>query len=167
MRVERKKPADAENAPAYKIILTDTDGAEINKGYFNNFEKSSPAALQFLVKEMKHLASLFDFTLPETVESHKVLLDATMKLVNDNCSGKTVNVFVAYGTKERPRQFLELASAFAMVKNTEKPYVSPKAQMERITPTNAVTAPTEGEGVNYTNDLPFDAQSGTPSGVSW
>jgi hypothetical protein len=150
IRAERKKATDADNAPAYKLILSDASGAEINKGYFDGFSQSSEAALGFFVKEMKHLASLLEFTLPESVTSYKELLDVAMKGVYDNCAGKTVNVFVSYGTKERPKKYLEIASAFAITKASEKPWANPKAQMTRIDPTAVV----EEEG----NELP----SGTP-----
>jgi hypothetical protein len=160
IRVEKRKPTDADNAPLYKIILTDEAGAEINKGYFGNFEKSSDAALTFFVKEMKHLASLVGFELPGNVESYSDLLNVTMKGVNDNCTGKFVNVFVSYGTKDRPKKYLEIASSFSIVKSTDKPYENPKAQMTRLEPTAII----EESG----NELPFgEPSSSDNAGAGW
>lgn len=134
MSITKKTAQDADNAPAYKLILKNDTG-EINKGYFNNFDNSSESALQFFVKEMKHLAGLVGIELPSSVASYNELLDITMKSVKDNIGDKLFNVFVSYGTKERPNKYLQIASAFSITKNTERPYANPKAQMERIEPT--------------------------------
>ena len=98
VRVERRKATDSDSAPKYKIIVIDSETAEVNKGYFNNFDKSSDKAKEFFVKEMKHLAHLFDFALPASVDSYDALLDETMKGCFNNTEGKLVNVAVSYGT---------------------------------------------------------------------
>ena len=135
VRVERKKATDADNAPKYKLILKDADDAEMNKGYFdgNDSDKKSDAAKGFFVKEMKHLAGLFDVKLPDSIDTYDGLLDVVMKGIYDK--GETVlNVAVSYGTIERPKKFLEIGSAFNLVKATEKAYMNPKYQLTRVLP---------------------------------
>ena len=153
IRVERKKADDAENAPKYKVILTDGTGAEINKGYFANFEKSTPKALDFFVKEMKHLANMFEVKLPEAVESYEALLDATMAGCRTNMEGKLVNVGVSYGTTDYPKRYLEIASAFAITPITETPYLGVKALMVRPEPTPLTEQPSAPAGPG--NELPW------------
>lgn len=135
VRVERKKASDADNAPKYKIMIKDADGAEINKGYFDGNDSStrSDAAKGFFVKEMKYLAGLFDVKLPDTIETYDGLLDVVMNGIYDK--GETIlNVAVSYGTIDRPKKFLEIGSAFNLVKANEKAYMNPKYQLERILP---------------------------------
>jgi len=144
IRVERKKADDADNAPKYKVILTDEAGGEVNKGYFDGFEKMSDKAKDFFVKEMKYLSSLFEVKLPEAVESYGALLDATMRGCFDNMPGKLVNVAVAYGTVDYPKRFLQVESAFSITSTSETPYLGPKALMIRpeATPAPANTGAT-------------------------
>ena len=141
VRVERKKATDADNAPKYKLILKDSEDAEMNKGYFDGNDKDtkSDAAKGFFVKEMKHLANLFGVKLPDTIETYDGLLDVVMKSCYDK--GETLmNAAVSYGTLERPKKFLEIGSAFQLVKPDEKAYMNPKFQLERVLP-DAVMSP--------------------------
>lgn len=168
MKVEKRKATDADNMPAYKLILTDANGGEINKGYFGVTDKTSEAAAKFFVTEMKHLVHLVGKELPATVESYDQLLNTAMRTVFDNIGDKTFNVFVSYGTKDKPNKYLQIASAFSIVSSTEKPYFNPKAQMTKIEPTNVssdTSAPAYESG-----DLPFDVPAGTPpptTGSDW
>lgn len=155
MRLEKKKASDADNAPAYKLFMVDTMGAEINKGYFPVKEEASDVAKTFFVKEMKHLAGLVSAELPATIESYNQLMDVVMKQAFEKSAGKLFNVFVSYGMKTNPKKYLEIGSAFSITTANEQPYINPKAQMTRIDPTGADSlAPQVG-------DLPFDAPSGT------
>lgn len=140
VRIERKKAADSEKAPKYKIILKDENDAEMNKGYFDSIDaKYSDAQKGFFVKEMKHLASLFGAELPATIETYDGLLDAAMKVCFEK--GEIVaNVAVSYGTKDYPKAFLEIGSSFQLVKPTEKAYMNPKFQLTRVVP-DAVMIP--------------------------
>ena len=145
INVVKKQPADADNAPLYKLVITDSAGAEINKGYvFANFDQSSQGALDFLVKECKHLIGLVDGKQLDQVESYRQLVDYTMKSVKEGAAGKKFNTVVSYGTKERPKRFLEIASAFSIVKDGEAPWWNPKFLAERPEPTENPGAPTGG-----------------------
>lgn len=164
VRVERKKASDADNAPKYKVILKDADDAEMNKGYFDGNDKpeKSDAAKGFFVKEMKHLAGLFDVKLPDTIETYDGLLDTVMRGCYEK--GETlVNVAVSYGTIDRPKKFLEIGSAFNMCKPTEKAYMNPKNQLTRVLP-DAVMIPDANQPAGT-----FDDNSLTPqkSDLPW
>lgn len=163
IRVERKKAEDPDNAPKYKVILTDSNGGEVNKGYFDGFDKMSDKAKEFFVKEMKYLANLFEVKLPEAVESYGALLDATMRGCFENMPGKLVNVAVAYGTIDYPKRYLQVESAFSITATSEKPYLGPKALMVRPEPT--APAPAAG-GTSTMSEDPFGAT--TPAaGLPW
>lgn len=136
MTVVRKADTDPDNAPLYKIILTDVSGAEINKGYvFANFDNSSEKQLDFLVRECKHLINLVGGKQLDQVESYRALVDYAMKTVRENAVGKKFNVAVSYGTTDYPKRFLEISSALAIVKDTEAAYINPKYIMVRPEPT--------------------------------
>lgn len=160
IRVERKKSSDAENAPKYKVLLTDSTGGEINKGYFVMKDEASDGQKTFFVKEMKHYANLFDVKMPATISSYEALLDVVMKGVNDNSDGKLINTVVSYGTKSNPKKYLEIGSGFDIVGQGETPYLNPKYQMTRIDPSAVSLEPQAG-------DLPFDAPSGTAANAGW
>lgn len=165
IRVERRKADEADTAPKYRVIVIDSEGAEVNKGYFGNFEKSSPKALEFFVKEMKHLAGLFKVELPATIDSYNSLLDITMRGCFENTANRLVNVAVSYGTTKYPNKYLQIASAFAITPITETPYLGPDALMVRPEPTQpatgTATAPTDDWGTTPAapaapkGDMPF------------
>lgn len=146
IRVERRKAEDADNAPKYKVILTDEAGGEVNKGYFGNFDKSSPKALEFFVKEMKHLANLFEVKLPDAVDSYDTLLNETMKGCHSAMQGKLVNVAVSYGTAKYPNKYLQVASAFSITATSETPYLGADALMVRPAASPAPTGGAQAAG---------------------
>lgn len=124
-KVKRKSPQDSDSAPKYNLILVDpVNQAEINKGYiFANFDQTSDKALTFLVKEMKHLCNVFGIAQLDKVESHEALVTYVMKGINDDGQKTKVNVAVSYGTVDRPKKFLEIASGFAI--DTKEPWWNP------------------------------------------
>lgn len=157
IRVERRKADEADTAPKYRVIVVDSEGAEVNKGYFGNFEKSSPKALEFFVKEMKHLAGLFKVELPATIDSYNSLLDITMRGCFENTASRLVNVAVSYGTTSYPSKYLQIASAFSITPISETPYLGPNALMVRPEPTQPATG---------TATAPADDWGTTPAGTA-
>jgi len=120
VRIEKKTADDAENAPAYKLIVTDDSGAEVNQGFFDDPDGGSEAAQTFFVKSMKHVAGVFKVQdqLPAQVGSLKELLDTTMKLCNKNQNNVKVNVAVCYGNEKRPSNYIRI-DWFWGLKNVE------------------------------------------------
>jgi len=147
VRIEKKAADDAENAPAYKLIITDETGAEINQGFFDDPDGGSEAAQTFFVKSMKHMANVFKVQLPEEVNSLKDLLDTTMKLCNKNQNNVKVNVAVCYGNEKRPSNYIRI-DWFWGLKNVEDgiPTLSKTALTERPAPDgDANDAPSTSE----------------------
>ena len=137
VRIEKKKADESEKSPKYKIILKDEYDAEMNKGYgfiAKDIDKDySDKAKGFFVKEMRHLCGLFGVKFPDTVETYNELLDVVMKSCHDK--GEIVaNVAVSYGMQDYPKGFLEIASAYNIVKPTEEAYMNPRYQLTRVLP---------------------------------
>lgn len=118
VRIEKRKENDKETMPLYRMIFTDETQAEINDGLFDNFDNMSEKALDFFVRKMKHLAKTFNTELPKEVSSYKELLDITMHNCHKNASKINLNIAVCYGTKDRPRRFLEV-DGFWGIQNAE------------------------------------------------
>lgn len=164
IRVERKKATDPENAPKYKVILTDENGGEVNRAYFGIKPDSSDGLKTFFVKEMKHLANIFGATLPEQIESYDALLSFVMKAGYETEGKLSVNAVVDYGTTKYPSKWLGLSSGFSIVLATEVPYVKPDMLMTRPEPTqqeaDAINeklqkAANDDWGAEKTDGLPF------------
>jgi hypothetical protein len=108
-RVEKKKDGDSDNAPKYKIIFTDENNGEFNKGYFDNVDGASQKAQDYFVREMKHLLRESNTkTEKEKYTSYSEILDDTMKILYKEMPKNKYNVAVSFGSKDFPKRFLEL-----------------------------------------------------------
>lgn len=116
LSVAKKTAEDHEMAPDYKLIVTDSDGSEINAGFY--YFKPRDGATQTEVESSQgyevgryvHLARAVmgeDYVLPE-VNSVEEALDVVMKLVMDNAGSKKFNVYTNYGTVGYPKQYLQV-----------------------------------------------------------
>ena len=114
-RIEKNTSGD-DNQPPYKVFYKDKAGNEINQGWF--YFKPYPGADDESVNKSKKgefirirsfaIAVLGkDAVLPK-VESVQEGLDAVMKLVKDNFTGKKFNIYVNYNTKTNPKIYLQL-----------------------------------------------------------
>lgn len=150
--VTKKTPAEADNAPDYKLILTDEEGAELNEGFYYFTPRQGASTEEVKTSEgyeltrLVHLARAVmgaDAQLPE-VNTVREALDSIMKLVSNNAGGKTFNVFVNYGTTVRPSQYLRLRR-FNFIESSEVESTTlvqgTKDNMQRITPDTPVTPP--------------------------
>lgn len=109
--VKAKTSEDGERYPDWKLLAEDDNG-QINEGfyYFDDdkaagFEKYQAGKLINLVEGI--LGE--DYVLPE-FSSAKEALEIVMKLVAKATEGKTYNVLVAYGTNNKPNNFLTFKS---------------------------------------------------------
>lgn len=116
--VGKKGKDDPDNMPDYRIVFVDENGGEINKGYYYPKDTASSAALNFLVKEMKALVTLFRGTPLAEADSYKEIIDYTMKQCKENESDQKFNVAVAYGTVDYPNKYLQI-NAYWHIKNVE------------------------------------------------
>ena len=138
MTVAKKTAADPDNGPDYKLIFTDTTGAQLNTGFYYHKdnemadEKRNRDMETWLVSRVLSAAKAVvpsDFVFPE-VSSSKEALDSLFKITKDNCEGKLVNVYVTYGTTSKPSQYLG-TRYFNFVEAADTP-----ANMTRLKPSN-------------------------------
>jgi hypothetical protein len=116
MSVEKKQPGDADNIPDYKLIFKQENGASINQGFYyhknnDNYDTKRNADLErWTVSRVLSAAKSVvpnDFVFP-TVSTSKEAMDSLFKIIKDNADEKLVNVFVTYGTTQKPSQYLGL-----------------------------------------------------------
>ena len=138
MSVVKKSATDNDNAPDYKLIFTDTTGAQLNTGFYYHKdnemadEKRNRDMETWLVSRVLSAAKSVvpsDFQFPEVTTS-KEALDSLFKIVKENADGKFVNVYVTYGTMSKPSQYLG-TRYFNFVEAADTP-----ANMTRLKPSN-------------------------------
>lgn len=116
LSVEKKQPSDAENAPDYKLLVSDGN-ASINDGFYYNPKGHESMAEDELNRKHKLQISRVrsvavavmgqDYEFPE-VTSAKEAIDVMFKLIRDNAGDKKFNVYTTYGTVGYPKQYLQL-----------------------------------------------------------
>jgi len=111
VRVAKRTAEEKENAPPYKIFYVDNNGGEVNDGiyYPDDSGKGNPKfALSRLVNLLHAInPSLIGKELPE-FEDYKPAVDFLMKQIAEASKTGKVNVFVNYGTKGYPSQYLNV-----------------------------------------------------------
>lgn len=138
VRIEKKSADESENAPDYRLIVTDENGGEVNRAYFKRgLDDIEGTREEMFGRELKHLAKVFRVE-DKAVKAYKSpteALDGVLKCCHDNQNNIKVNVAVCYGTTTRPRRFLEI-DGFWGIKNVEDgvPRLSSKALTTRPEP---------------------------------
>jgi len=109
--IEKREPSAPSTYPNYKLIVKDELGA-INQGFYYFSPNTNATAEHNAKRETQevsrvlHLARAVmgaDYKFP-AVSSANEAYDTLFKLVQDNLTGKTFNVFVTYGTISRPNK---------------------------------------------------------------
>lgn len=146
MSVLKKSSTDPDNSPDYKLIMTDVTGGQVNQGFYyhkNNelYDAKKNSDLETWLVSRVHSAAKAvvptDFEYP-MYETSKEALDSLFKIIKDNCDDKLVNVYVTYGTTNKPSQYLGLRY-FNFVESADTPAnmtrlkSSNTDQMEKIT----------------------------------
>lgn len=160
MSVTKKLSTDPDNAPDYKLIFTDVSGGQVNQGFYyhkNNDlydTKKNEDMEKWLISRVLSAAKSVipnDYVFPE-VSSSKEALDSLFKIIKDNSDDKLVNVYVTYGTVNKPSQYLGLryfnfVEAVDTPANMSRLKSSPNDQMTKVTAdepiTNGSEAPTQ------------------------
>ena len=117
--VEKKKPEDSDNAPAFKVIFTDDIGS-INMGIYYPTEQSTEAQKQMLAQKCADLVKAVmgdDFVFPD-FNNYNELVDGCMKIIAQNCSDAKVNVIATYGTAGAPKKYLGVYKNYNFVEKT-------------------------------------------------
>jgi hypothetical protein len=111
--VTKKTAVDADNAPDYKVVFSDTIG-DVNVGFY--YPVANPLYDEKRNKDLEgwtigRVLSIAKSVLPndfvfDTYNTSKEALDGLFTLIRQNSEGKTVNVFVTYGTTQKPSKYL-------------------------------------------------------------
>lgn len=149
MSVTKKESGDHEQAPDYKLIFTETSGASVNTGFYYFVPKSDKSDVENLKSEGYLISRLLsaaravvpmDFVFPEVANS-KEAIDSLCKIIKEHGPNKKVNVYVTYGTKERPNNKGYLGVRyFDFVESADTPdeksrlRAHPRDLMEKILP---------------------------------
>ena len=113
MDISVEKKQDDGNTPDYKLIATDPSGS-VNVGFYYvtpNSQKTDEDNAKYAkmqVSRVVHIAKAVmgaDYQFP-AVTSAKEAYDVLFGLVIDNAKNKKFNVYVTYGTKDRPSKYL-------------------------------------------------------------
>lgn len=148
----KRQPGEPDTYPDFKVVYTDSMGS-VNQGfyYFTPNPQDSPDRQKTRetqeVSRVLHIARAVlgeDYSFP-AVQSAKEAYDVLFNLIERNLAGKKFNVFVTYGTLNRPNKkgylgvryfnFIEPAS----VEKTRLK-VGPQDLMERIDPDAPTTS---------------------------
>jgi hypothetical protein len=158
MSVTKKSSIDQDKAPDYKLIFTADDNTSVNQGFYyfesnpENSEEKNGKNEGYLISRVLSAAKAVvpkDFKFPE-VSNSKEALDALFTIMKEHAPNNKVNVFVTYGTKERPGQYLGLryfdfVESADTLENTSRLKVKNMDMMERVVPDAPVAdAPTTG-----------------------
>ena len=118
VEIKRKEASGPLSYSDYTLVITDANGTSLNNffSYFKNNDNYDAAKNQanqgYLLSRILSIAHAImpkDTVYPDVSgKSCNEIVDILFRLINDNAEGKKANVFVTYGTKTKPSQFLEL-----------------------------------------------------------
>ena len=138
MSVTKKSATDPDNAPDYKLIFTDVTGGQVNTGFYYHQdnemydEKRNRDLETWLVSRVLSAAKAVipaDFVFPE-VNNSREAIDSLFKIIKENSEGKLVNIYVTYGTVNKPSKYLS-TRYFNFVESADTP-----ANMTKLKPSN-------------------------------
>lgn len=112
LRVEKKtSTAEDDKHPNYKLIATDSTGAEVNEGFYYQ-QPDSDAFNKYQAQRLIMLArGVFGDDVKFPVFNNPTeALDGVMKMVAPELGKKAFRVAVCYGTSKRPSQYLGFKS---------------------------------------------------------
>ena len=163
IEITKKKPEDNPNSPDFKVNYIDSTGAMVNDAIY--YPKDSDTDRQKQIN-MSRIISLLHSISPDTkdkmlpeFDNYVAAVDFLVKQIAAASKNSAVNVFVAYGTKNNPQQYLRVRKFnFVEPVNTDDSTTKlvPKIAsgggnsdwddvMERITPTSFEESSTETE----------------------
>lgn len=115
IRVERKGSDDHQNAPDFKLYVSD-GAAEMNGGFYYPTKRDNKSAEENIAAAKREIGRVLsvakavmgdDYKFPE-VKTPKEAFDVLFKIIEDNSEGKKFRVFANYGTSFRPSSYLNL-----------------------------------------------------------
>lgn len=110
IEVSKKKPDDKPNSPDYKLLAIDSKGADVNLGIYYPTERTKDSEIRIRMNQLVSCLfalnpSLKGKELPE-FSTHKEAYDFLLSQIAKSSNGASVNVFVSYGTIDRPSIYL-------------------------------------------------------------
>jgi len=123
VEVNKRRADEPDSYPAYKLTFTDNTGNSVNQGFYYFTPKQGYSDEQndklsgYLIDRVLETANAVipeGFVYPEipetgdNVKDTNVALDTLFKVIKDNSDDTKVNVFVTYGTKQKPSKYLSL-----------------------------------------------------------
>jgi hypothetical protein len=153
--VTKRASTDPDNQPDYKVFFTDTEGGQINQGFYYHKDNSlydetkNKANEGYLVGRVLSIAKALvpeDFVFPNVDgKTSSQILDILFKIIRDNEESTTVSIFTNYGTKTKPSSYMNVRY-FSFIEKTDTPNTRLKANgndmMEKLTSDSPATAST-------------------------
>ena len=129
--VYKKKPEDKENAPDYKLVFKDANGAECATPYWYVKQATQYQTVEDQVRKqgiaMKHIIHAIygdDFDIPVNATTAEQLLDQSMKVIRDGLashSGIKFRMFATYGTLNSVKNYIQPRSWVPFIESTTVP----------------------------------------------
>lgn len=137
------------NAPDFRLVFEDSNGARVNKALFPIKEEEYPNMYNVtyadaIKKEWAYLNKVVEHTGGTPIMDFENDTDLYTKVGQAIGTGK-VNVFVAYGTTRSPKQYLEPRKFLPAVEAASTSEDNSKLQATRLDNLEAPTASTEEE----------------------
>ncbi len=129
LSISKKGKDDKDNAPDYKVIFTDKNGASTNRAFWFVTEDTQYATkaeqTQKQGKVLKHLTHAVygsDYEFP-SYENAKTMLSGIMKLLNEALSRDQAEfrVFANYGTVNSIKQYIQVRTWVPFIEEMKVP----------------------------------------------
>jgi hypothetical protein len=149
MEVVKKDASDTTAGPDYKLIFTDSQGAQINRPFWYLDPNSQwfDTNITRDGKVFKHLFKLLKgatFTIP-TFNDHIHMMDEGMKLIRESCSGKQFAIFCNYGTPSNAGDYLNVRKFVPFITKAGEHDSLAETPYDQMSRPQATTAVSEGD----------------------
>lgn len=166
--ITKKAIDEPDNRPDYKLIVKDPIG-EVTRGFYYfkpNPEKSTDYNALRESQEISRVVHLVravmgqTYKLPE-VNTAKEAFDALFEIIMNNVEGKKFNIFLTFGSKKKPSNYLEIRyfDFIESANDISRLRVKNTDNMERIIP--------DQPGSMTTAEEPISSEQPNPVKENW
>jgi len=164
IRIEKKASSDTDDKkPVYKLIATDSQGAEVNEGFYYHKDAEEKGFKNYQAQRLILLArGVFGDDIKFPVWSNPVeVLDGVMKMVAPALSKGAWRVAIAYGTTKRKESYLGFKSfgSFIQPMSAEN-----KLALDRTDNTERKPLPEATAASELISDV---TKGGNPGNLDW
>ena len=158
--VELKKPTDKPEAPDFKIFFHDAAGATMNKGFYYPDENTSETRVKIEVTQLVTLLGIVNPGLDRKAfpkfSSNRHAYEFLMKqIVGSDLANARMNIFVSYGTKDKPSQYLQFR-AYKVFEPADTP-----DEATKLVPNNSTDPDRQGYNDNMSRIEPTNVEETT------